>query len=49
MMSDFSAIEVVLDRINNAPQQRITFAEYMDLALYHSQVGYYANNAEVIF
>jgi SAM-dependent MidA family methyltransferase len=48
MMSDFSAIEVVLDRINNVPQRRITFAEYMDLALYHSQVGYYANNAELI-
>ncbi|MGQ4646742.1 SAM-dependent methyltransferase [Lyngbya aestuarii] len=28
-----------------APQQRITFAQYMDLALYHPQHGYYATRA----
>ena len=28
-----------------APDQRITFAEYMDLALYHPQQGYYATGA----
>ncbi|MFB2980808.1 class I SAM-dependent methyltransferase [Microseira sp. BLCC-F43] len=27
------------------PQQQITFAEYMDLVLYHPQQGYYATNA----
>ncbi|GET40901.1 class I SAM-dependent methyltransferase [Microseira wollei] len=27
------------------PQQQITFAEYMDLVLYHPQHGYYATNA----
>ncbi|MEG3935414.1 MULTISPECIES: class I SAM-dependent methyltransferase [unclassified Microcoleus] len=29
------------ERIAATPQQRITFAEYMDLALYHPQHGYY--------
>lgn len=28
-----------------SPQQRITFAEYMDLALYHPEHGYYSSNA----
>jgi SAM-dependent MidA family methyltransferase len=48
MSDNFSAIAVVLDRINNAPQRRITFAEYMDAVLYHPQAGYYATNAELI-
>ena len=29
-------------------QQRLTFAEYMDLVLYHPEHGYYATNAGVI-
>jgi SAM-dependent MidA family methyltransferase len=48
MSDNFRAIEVVLDRINNAPKQRITFAEYMDAVLYHPQVGYYASNTDLI-
>jgi SAM-dependent MidA family methyltransferase len=48
MSDNFSAIEVILDRINSAPQQCITFAEYMDTVLYHPQVGYYATNTELI-
>lgn len=48
MSDNFSAIEVILDRIHNAPQQCITFAEYMDTVLYHPQVGYYASHAELI-
>ncbi|MDQ2097321.1 MAG: class I SAM-dependent methyltransferase [Tychonema bourrellyi B0820] len=32
---------VICERIAATPQQRITFAEYMDLALYHPQYGYY--------
>jgi len=34
---------VVIDRIHNSPHQRITFADYMDLVLYHPQYGYYAS------
>ena len=37
-------IEVISDRIANSPQQRITFAEYMELALYHPTHGYYASS-----
>jgi SAM-dependent MidA family methyltransferase len=32
---------LISERIATSPQQRITFAEYMDLALYHPQYGYY--------
>lgn len=32
----------IADQIAAAPQQRITFADYMDLALYHPEYGYYA-------
>ena len=36
--------DLIFKRIANRPQQRISFAEYMDLALYHPQHGYYTNN-----
>lgn len=32
---------LICEKIATSPQQRITFAEYMDLALYHPQHGYY--------
>jgi SAM-dependent MidA family methyltransferase len=48
MSDNYRAIEVIIDRINSAPQQRITFAEYMDVVLYHPQAGYYATNTELI-
>jgi SAM-dependent MidA family methyltransferase len=32
------------DRFTHAPDQRLTFAEFMDLALYHPQYGYYTTN-----
>ncbi len=35
--------QLVLERIHNSPQQRITFAEYMDLVLYHPLYGYYSS------
>jgi SAM-dependent MidA family methyltransferase len=41
-------LEIVSDRVNNSPHQRITFADYMELILYHPQTGYYASNAERI-
>jgi len=37
--------QLIADRITATPEQRITFAEYMDLALYHPQHGYYATKA----
>ncbi len=39
---------LISDRITGSFQQRITFAEYMDLVLYHPLHGYYASNAAVI-
>lgn len=39
---------VIAQQIAESSQQRLTFAEYMDLALYHPQHGYYATNAAVI-
>ncbi|NEO48758.1 MAG: class I SAM-dependent methyltransferase [Moorea sp. SIO4A3] len=37
--------KVIANHIATAPNQRITFAQYMDLALYHPQLGYYATGA----
>ncbi|MEP0914141.1 class I SAM-dependent methyltransferase [Leptolyngbya sp. GB1-A1] len=34
--------QIIADRIAASPQQRVTFAEFMDLALYEPQHGYYA-------
>jgi SAM-dependent MidA family methyltransferase len=47
MTNDFSQnnpklCEFLLEKITNSPQQRITFAEYMDTVLYHPEQGYYA-------
>jgi SAM-dependent MidA family methyltransferase len=36
--------QIIAQRIADSPQQRITFAEFMELALYHPQHGYYATN-----
>lgn len=36
--------DIVRDRIVQSPQRRITFAEYMELVLYHPEQGYYATN-----
>jgi SAM-dependent MidA family methyltransferase len=48
MGNNLELIEIVRDRINNSPQQQITFAEYMELVLYHPQYGYYASSASRI-
>jgi SAM-dependent MidA family methyltransferase len=48
MDNNLKLIEIIHDRIDNSPQQRITFAEYMELALYHPQYGYYGSNTDPI-
>ncbi|BAY26353.1 hypothetical protein NIES2100_61670 [Calothrix sp. NIES-2100] len=35
----------IADRISTSPQGRISFAEYMDMVLYHPEHGYYSSNA----
>ncbi|MEG4840086.1 class I SAM-dependent methyltransferase [Microcoleus sp. B9-D4] len=39
---------LICERIAATPQQRITFAEYMHLALYHPQHGYYNSDRQSI-
>ncbi len=48
MNSNLQLVKIIRDRITNSPQQKITFADYMKLALYHPQFGYYASNADRI-
>jgi SAM-dependent MidA family methyltransferase len=48
MDNNLDLIEIIHDRIDNSPQQRITFAEYMELVLYHPMHGYYASNTDLI-
>ncbi len=36
-------MQFIIEKIKNSPAQRITFAEFMALALYHPQAGYYAS------
>ena len=45
MESNPQLYQEINNRINANPQQRITFAEYMDLALYHPEYGYYSQKA----
>ena len=35
---------LIAQQLAESPQQRITFADYMDIVLYHPQQGYYAAN-----
>jgi SAM-dependent MidA family methyltransferase len=48
MNNNLQLVENICVQITNSVQQRITFAEYMELVLYHPQFGYYASNAERI-
>ncbi len=45
MTNDQSLRSLIASKIATAPNQRITFAEYMDLVLYHPERGYYATGA----
>lgn len=37
--------QIIANQITSAPNQRISFADYMDLVLYHPEYGYYATGA----
>ncbi len=45
MTSNPALCTAIADRIATSPQGRITFAEYMDMALYHPEHGYYSSHA----
>ena len=40
--------QAILNAIRQAPHQRLPFADYMELALYHPQYGYYRSDASII-
>ncbi len=40
--------QVIIQKIRKGERQRITFSEFMELALYHPQFGYYATPSSVI-
>ena len=45
MTTDQLLRNIIANQIAAEPNQRITFADYMDLALYHPEQGYYATGA----
>jgi SAM-dependent MidA family methyltransferase len=45
MYSNSALCDVINQRIVESPQKRITFAQYMELALYHLDYGYYSTQA----
>ncbi|BAY92645.1 MULTISPECIES: class I SAM-dependent methyltransferase [unclassified Tolypothrix] len=45
MDSNQALCKAIANRIQTSPQRRITFAEYMDMVLYHPEHGYYSSNA----
>ncbi|QDL11761.1 class I SAM-dependent methyltransferase [Brasilonema octagenarum UFV-E1] len=45
MPSNQELCKAIAHRITTSPQKRITFAEYMDMVLYHPQTGYYSTKA----
>jgi len=45
MDSNLALCKIISSRFASNPQRRITFAEYMDIALYHPEHGYYSTKA----
>ena len=45
MDSNSKLYQEITNRITKNPETRISFAEYMDLALYHPEYGYYSQKA----
>ncbi|MEA5603173.1 class I SAM-dependent methyltransferase [Nostoc sp. UHCC 0252] len=45
MDSNPTLCAAIANHITTSPQQRITFAQFMDLALYHPEYGYYSSDA----
>ncbi|NEQ49090.1 MAG: class I SAM-dependent methyltransferase [Leptolyngbya sp. SIO3F4] len=41
-------VNIIIDQIQSSPDQRIPFESYMDLALYHSEHGYYTTKTSVL-
>ena len=41
-------LAILQEKLQTAPHQRLTFAEFMELALYHPTVGYYSSGKVAI-
>ena len=41
-------VNIIIEQIQSAPDQRIPFVSYMDLALYHPDHGYYTTKASIL-
>ncbi|BAQ63798.1 class I SAM-dependent methyltransferase [Geminocystis sp. NIES-3709] len=41
-------LDKIFERINNSPEKKITFAEYMNLCLYDREYGYYNSEKTII-
>ena len=41
--NSYALEKIISDHLDTVPQNRITFAEYMNLVLYHPQYGYYSS------
>jgi SAM-dependent MidA family methyltransferase len=41
-------VKILQNTINQSPEQRITFADFMDMVLYHPEEGYYTSKDAVI-
>ncbi|MFQ4137505.1 class I SAM-dependent methyltransferase [Nodosilinea sp. PGN35] len=48
MPHNVDLLKVLRDRIHQSPQGRIPFAEFMELALYHPQGGYYTTKDAIL-
>ncbi|MTJ51183.1 class I SAM-dependent methyltransferase [Anabaena sp. UHCC 0253] len=49
MDSQTALCQAIAQRIITSPQKRITFAEYMDMVLYHPEYGYYSSDVKIGF
>ncbi|BAZ04747.1 class I SAM-dependent methyltransferase [Calothrix sp. NIES-3974] len=43
--TQFTLANLIKQQIRQNPRQRITFAEFMEMALYHPELGYYSSRA----
>jgi SAM-dependent MidA family methyltransferase len=47
-VSDDLLLATIADRLHNSPQQRLTFAEYMEICLYDPVGGYYTSGRKIL-
>jgi SAM-dependent MidA family methyltransferase len=48
MPDNHKLLEIIREYIRQSPQQAITFRDYMELCLYHPELGYYTSNRDKV-